>query len=58
VTLFFALNQLAFAAPRRRPADRVSFFVWVSIFGVVVIAQLWRSRPIPSTSRAGSGCSR
>jgi AAA family ATP:ADP antiporter len=42
VTAFFALNLLAFAAAA---ASGVSiafpFFVWVSVFGVMVIAQLW-----------------
>ena len=42
VTLFFALNQLAFAAAAAAGLPiAFSFFVWVSIFGVVVIAQLW-----------------
>ncbi len=42
VTAFFALNLLAFAAAAAAGAPiAFSFFVWVSIFGVVVIAQLW-----------------
>jgi AAA family ATP:ADP antiporter len=42
VTAFFALNLLAFAAAAAAGASiAFSFFVWVSIFGVVVIAQLW-----------------
>ncbi len=40
--MFFALNQLAFAAAAAAGLPiAFSFFVWVSIFGVVVIAQLW-----------------
>jgi AAA family ATP:ADP antiporter len=42
VTAFFALNLLAFAAAAAAGAPiAFSFFVWVSVFGVVVIAQLW-----------------
>jgi len=42
VTAFFALNLLAFAAAAAGGASiAFPFFVWVSIFGVVVIAQLW-----------------
>jgi len=42
VTVFFALNLLAFAAAAAAGASiAFSFFVWVSIFGLVVVAQLW-----------------
>jgi AAA family ATP:ADP antiporter len=42
VTAFFALNLLAFCAAAWSGLPiAFSFFVWVSIFGVVVIAQLW-----------------
>ena len=42
VTGFFALNLLAFwAAALAGLSIAFPFFVWVSIFGVMVIAQLW-----------------
>ena len=42
VTVFFAANLLLFwAAARAGLPIAFPFFVWVSIFGVMVIAQLW-----------------
>jgi AAA family ATP:ADP antiporter len=42
VTAFFALNLLVFCAAAWAGAPiAFPFFVWVSIFGVMVIAQLW-----------------
>ena len=42
VTVFFALNMLIFCAAAWAGAPiAFPFFVWVSIFGVMVIAQLW-----------------
>jgi AAA family ATP:ADP antiporter len=42
VTVFFALNMLAFCAAAWAGVPiAFPFFVWVSIFGVMVIAQLW-----------------
>lgn len=42
VTGFFAVNMLAFAAAAYTGISiAFGFFVWVSIFGVMVIAQLW-----------------
>jgi len=42
VTVFFALNLLAFAAAAVAGAQiAFAFYVWVSIFGVMVVAQLW-----------------
>jgi len=42
VTVFFALNMLVFCAAAWAGAPiAFPFFVWVSIFGVMVIAQLW-----------------
>jgi AAA family ATP:ADP antiporter len=42
VTLFFAVNMLVFAAVAWSGlAIAFAFFVWVSIFGVMVVAQLW-----------------
>ncbi len=42
VTLFFAVNLLIFAAATWAGLSiAFVFFVWVSIFGVMVIAQLW-----------------
>jgi ATP:ADP antiporter, AAA family len=42
VTLFFAANMLAFAAAAWSGiAIAFVFFVWASIYGVMVVAQLW-----------------
>jgi AAA family ATP:ADP antiporter len=42
VTAFFALNLVAFiAAAATGVYPAFAFFVWVSVFGLVVIAQLW-----------------
>ena len=42
VTAFFALNLLAFiAAAAVGVYPAFAFFVWVSVFGLVVVAQLW-----------------
>jgi AAA family ATP:ADP antiporter len=42
VTVFFAINLLAFAAAATAGAQiAFPFYVWVSVFGVVVVAQLW-----------------
>jgi AAA family ATP:ADP antiporter len=42
VTAFFALNLVAFAAAAIAGVPIVFvFYVWVSVFGVVVVAQLW-----------------
>ena len=42
VTLFFALNMLGFAAAAYFGiSTSFTFFVWVSIFGVMIIAQFW-----------------
>ena len=42
VTVFFALNMLVFCMAAWSGAPiAFPFFVWVSIFGVMVIAQLW-----------------
>ena len=42
MTLFFALNMLGFAAAAYFGiSTSFTFFVWVSIFGVMMIAQFW-----------------
>lgn len=42
ITVFFAANMLAFAAAAALGAPiAFAFFVWVSIFGVMVVAQMW-----------------
>ena len=42
ITAFFALNMLAFAAAAWSGVSiAFVFFVWVSIFGVMVVAQMW-----------------
>jgi AAA family ATP:ADP antiporter len=42
ITVFFALNMLAFAVIAASGANiAFAFFVWVSIYGVMVIAQFW-----------------
>ena len=42
VSAFFALNLLAFATAAAAGAPiAFSFYVWVSVFGLVVVAQLW-----------------
>jgi len=42
VTVFFALNMVIFAVIARSGANvAFAFFVWVSIYGVMVIAQFW-----------------
>lgn len=42
VTLFFALNMLGFAAAAYFGiSTSFTFFVWVSIFGVMITAQFW-----------------
>ncbi len=42
VTVFFALNLVAFAAAAAAGVSiAFGFFVWVSVFGLVVVAQLW-----------------
>ena len=42
VSAFFALNLLAFAAAAAAGAPiAFGFYVWVSVFGLVVVAQLW-----------------
>ena len=42
VTLFFAVNMLGFAAAAYFGiSTSFTFFVWVSIFGVMIIAQFW-----------------
>ncbi|MCU0259270.1 MAG: hypothetical protein MUF56_09645, partial [Solirubrobacteraceae bacterium] len=42
VTVFFALNLVAFAAAAAAGTPiAFGFFVWVSVFGLVVVAQLW-----------------
>ncbi len=46
VTAFFAVNLLAFvavfaAAGKVGGATAFAFFVWVSVFGLMVVAQLW-----------------
>ena len=42
VTAFFAANMLIFAAAAYAGASiAFTFFVWVSIYGVMVVAQLW-----------------
>ena len=42
VTVFFALNMLTFAATAYFGiSTSFTFFVWVSIFGVMMIAQFW-----------------
>jgi AAA family ATP:ADP antiporter len=42
VTAFFAINLLGFAAAAAAGVSLAfAFFVWVSVFGVVVVAQLW-----------------
>jgi AAA family ATP:ADP antiporter len=42
ITIFFALNMLLFAVIARTGVNiAFAFFVWVSIYGVMVIAQFW-----------------
>ena len=42
VTIFFAANMLVFAAAAWSGASiAFAFFVWASIYGVMVVAQLW-----------------
>ena len=42
VTLFFAANMLVFAAAAWSGASiAFAFFVWASIYGVMVVSQLW-----------------
>ena len=55
VTLFFALNMLGFAAAYFGISTSFTFFVWVSIFGVMITLSSGPLPPIRSTSRAASG---
>ena len=42
VTIFFALTMLVFAVHRASGVSiAFAFFVWVSIYGVMVVAQMW-----------------